>query len=75
MCQADEIATAAVRCLAEDIRGTCVGFGKVDAEALTIDVPIDWCSDNGISVVGLHDFRSLGTYVDDLIRGEVVISC
>ncbi|WP_255351436.1 hypothetical protein [Paracoccus sp. PAMC 22219] len=42
---------------------------------MTIDVPIDWCSDNGISVVGLHDFRSLGTYVDDLIRGEVVISC
>ena len=73
MSQADEIATAAARCLADTIGGTCVGFGKVDAEALTIDVPVDWCSNDGISVVGLHDFRSFGTYVDDLIRGEVVI--
>ena len=70
--QADEIATAAARCLAEAIGGTCVGFGKVDAEASTFNVPVDWCSNDGISVVGLHDFRSFGTYVDELIRGEVV---
>lgn len=70
---ADEIAMAAARCLAEAIGGSCVGFGSVDTGAMTIDVSVDWTDDEGISVVGRHDFRSFGTYVDDLIRGEVVI--
>lgn len=70
---ANEIAEAAARCLADAIGGSCIGFGKVDLRNDTIEVPVDWCSDNGISVVGVHSFRSFGTYLDDLKRGETVV--
>lgn len=70
---ANEIAEAAARCVADAIEGSCVGFGKVDLKSETIEVLIDWCSDDGISVVGVHPFRSFGSHIDDLKRGETVV--
>lgn len=70
---ADDIARAAAECLAHAIGGSCIGFGKVDLENERIDVPVDWCDTLGVSVVGSHHFRSFGSYIEDLKRGETVV--
>lgn len=70
---ADDIARAAAECMAQAIGGSCVGFGRVDLETETINVSVDWCEADGVSVVGSHHFRSFGSYVEDLKRGETVV--
>lgn len=70
---ANDIARAAAECLAQAIGGSCIGFGKVDLEHEKIDVSVDWCDASGVSVVGSHHFRSFGSYVEDLKRGETVV--
>lgn len=70
---ADDIARAAAKCLAQAIGGSCIGFGKVDLENEKIDIPVDWCDSSGVSVVGSHHFRSFGSYIEDLKRGETVV--
>lgn len=70
---ADDIARAAAECMAQAIGGSCIGFGRVDLETETINVSVDWCEADGVSVVGSHHFRSFGSYVEDLKRGETVV--
>lgn len=70
---ADEIARAAAECLAHAIGGSCIGFGKVDLDRETINVPVDWCDASGVSVMGTHHFRSFGSYIEDLRRGQTVV--
>ncbi|WCS28315.1 PAS domain S-box protein [Methylobacterium sp. NMS14P] len=50
-----------------------VGYGLVDAEAETITVERDWTSGGAASVAGTLQFRSFGSYVEDLKRGETVV--
>ena len=70
---ADDIARAAAECMAQAIGGSCIGFGKVDLANEMIKVPVAWCDIPGISVVGSHHFRSFGSYIEDLKRGETVV--
>ena len=70
---ANDIARAAAECLAHAMGGSCIGFGKVDLANEMIEVPVDWCDTPGVSVVGTHHFRSFGSYIEDLKRGETVV--
>ncbi|MBF5080119.1 HWE histidine kinase domain-containing protein (plasmid) [Paracoccus marcusii] len=70
---ADDIARAAAACVAQAIGGSCIGFGKVDLANETINVPVDWCDASCVSVVGSHQFRLFGSYIEDLKRGETVV--
>lgn len=70
---ANDIARAAAECVAQAIGGSCIGFGKVDLEHEKIEVPVDWYDDSGVSVVGSHHFRSFGSYIEDLKRGDTVV--
>lgn len=70
---ADEIAKAAMACLVKAIGGNCIGFGKVDLDREKIDVAVDWYDAHGASVVGSHNFRSFGSYIEDLKRGQTVV--
>lgn len=70
---ADDIARAAAECLAKALGGSCIGFGKVELEQERIDVAVDWCDTPGVSVVGSHQFRSFGSYIEQLKRGQTVV--
>lgn len=70
---ANDIARAAAECMNRAIGGSCIGFGKVDLANELINVPVDWCDASGVSVVGSHHFRSFGSYIEDLKRGETVV--
>ena len=50
-----------------------VGYGLVEPEAETITVERDWVSDGARTLAGTLGFRSFGSYVDDLKRGETVV--
>ncbi|RJE78476.1 GAF domain-containing protein [Paracoccus sp. JM45] len=73
MGNAEDIAQAAAECLSKAIGGSCIGFGKVDLQAEEIHIDVDWCDSYGVSVVGSHNFRSFGSYIENLKRGETVV--
>ncbi|UIY44235.1 PAS domain-containing protein [Methylobacterium radiotolerans] len=63
---------AAAEVLARITGATRAGYGVVDAVRETVEVLTDWCAPGHVSVAGLHHFRSYGSYIEDLRRGEVV---
>ncbi|MFC3217623.1 GAF domain-containing protein [Tianweitania populi] len=67
-----DITLAAAQCVASGLAVDRVGFGPVDELSETIDVPVDWCAPGITSVAGKHDFRSFGSYIANLKRGETV---
>ena len=67
-----DITLAAAECVAAGLAVDRVGFGPVDETSETVDVPVDWCAQGVTSVAGKHDFRSFGSYIADLKRGETV---
>ncbi|WP_062018556.1 GAF domain-containing protein [Aureimonas sp. AU4] len=70
---ADAVVHAAAACLAETLGATRTGFGTVRLEDETIVVPPDWHLADVASVAGLHSFRTFGSYIDELKRGETVV--
>lgn len=66
------VAGAAAECVARGLGASRTGFGTVDLDDETIDVPTDWCAPGISSVAGHHQFRSFGSYVENLQRGETV---
>ena len=49
------------------------GYGRVDASGHEIVVERDWCADASIaSVAGRHRFGTYGTFLENLLRGEIV---
>ncbi|MER0238880.1 GAF domain-containing protein [Fulvimarina sp. MAC8] len=67
-----DITFAAAHCVSKGIPADRVGFGPVDFRSETIDVPLDWCATDIASVAGTHEFRSFGSYIENLKRGETV---
>ena len=63
---------AAAGILAHATDATRAGYGLVDAARETVEVLSDWHAAGTASVAGLHDFRTYGSYIEDLKRGEVV---
>ncbi|GAB6845828.1 PAS domain S-box-containing protein [Methylorubrum rhodinum] len=51
---------------------TRAGYGLVDAARETVEVLTDWHAPDTVSVAGRHGFRTYGSYIEDLKRGEVV---
>lgn len=71
--QVSEISFAASELLAEAVGAARAGYGSIDADAGTITVAQNWNAPQRIQVEGTHDFRSYGSYVDDLRRGHPVV--
>ncbi|MCG5249634.1 GAF domain-containing protein [Methylorubrum extorquens] len=67
-----DITLAAAKCVAAGLVVERIGFGPVDEALEAIDVPVDWCAPDVVSVAGKHDFRAFGSYIDNLKRGETV---
>ena len=49
------------------------GYATVDAELETAVVERDWTASGIQSLAGTHQFRSYGSFIDDLKRGEDVV--
>lgn len=63
---------AAAGILARATDATRAGYGLVDSARETVEVLTDWHAPGTVSVAGLHSFRTYGSYIEDLKRGEVV---
>jgi two-component sensor histidine kinase/PAS domain-containing protein len=63
---------AAAKVMAGALGAVRAGYGFIDATEETVDVSTDWCAPGVITVSGLHSFRTYGSYIDELKRGEVV---
>ncbi|WCS23795.1 GAF domain-containing protein [Methylobacterium sp. NMS14P] len=73
--ETDDVPTlvqAAAEIMSGALGATRAGYGLVDAAEETVDIPTDWCAPGVASVAGLHRFRTYGSYLDELRRGEVV---
>lgn len=67
-----DVTLAAARCVSEGMPADRVGFGTVDWRSETVNIAIDWCASGVASIAGKHDFRSFGSYIEDLKRGDTV---
>lgn len=67
-----DITSAAALCVSNGLLVDRTGFGLVDEQSGTVDIPSDWCGPGMVSVAGKHDFRSFGSYIENLVRGETV---
>ncbi|WP_342106152.1 GAF domain-containing protein [Methylobacterium sp. SI9] len=63
---------AAAGILARATDATRAGYGLVDPASETVEVLTDWHAPGNVSVSGIHGFRSYGSYIANLKRGEVV---
>ncbi|RYE61577.1 MAG: PAS domain-containing protein, partial [Oxalobacteraceae bacterium] len=48
------------------------GYGTVDGDAETITIERDWNAEGIRSLAGVLQFRDYGSYIEDLLRGDVV---
>ncbi|MCJ2112372.1 PAS domain-containing protein [Methylobacterium sp. E-025] len=67
------LSDVASRILGQVLGVQLVGYGLVDPDAETITVERDWTSGGAVSIAGTLRFRSFGSYIDDLKRGEMVV--
>ncbi|HEV2081912.1 MAG TPA: GAF domain-containing protein [Brevundimonas sp.] len=70
---AEEIAHASSRILAEALNVSRVGYGVMDTEAETITIARDWNAPGVKSIAGVIRFRDFGDYIENLAKGEVVV--
>lgn len=73
MTDAEEIAHASSRILAEALNVSRVGYGVMDTEAETVTIARDWNAPGVNSIAGVIHFRDFGDYVENLVNGEVVV--
>lgn len=59
--------------MAKALGATRAGFGVVDALEETVMMQRDWRAPGVVTLEGLHYFRDYGSFIDDLLRGEVVL--
>lgn len=52
---------------------TRAGYGRMDADARTVDVEPDWTAPGIKSITGHYRFEDFGHIRDDLARGEVLV--
>ncbi|MGK6324638.1 PAS domain-containing protein [Sphingomonas sp. DT-51] len=67
------ISFAAAEVLGRTLEVDRSGYADVDATAETVLISRDWTPSGATSLAGLHRFRSFGSYVDELKRGEPVV--
>jgi len=68
----DDIAGTAAEILGNVLESDRAGYSLVGVEPGTVDVQRDWSSDGRSSLVGAHNVSILGTYMADLLKGEVI---
>ena len=71
----DPSALADIACevLGRSLDVELVGYGTIDPVAETITVARDWTSAGAQTLAGTLPFRSFGTYIEDLKRGQTVV--
>lgn len=67
-----DLSFAASELLGETLGAVRVGYGLLDREARTISVERNWSAPGYADVAGLHRFSDYGSYIDELLRGEIV---
>ena len=67
------IASIASEIAARALNLTRAGYGSVDPERETILVEQDWYEPGLASLAGIHHFRTYGSYIEALKRGETVV--
>lgn len=67
-----QLGQAAAEIMARVSSATRAGYGVCDPRAETVDILTDWCAPGTASIMGHHSFRTFGSYIDDLKRGEIV---
>ncbi len=67
-----DIAFTAAGIMGRVLRASRAGYGTVDPVAETISIERDWNAPGVASLAGVLNFRTYGTYIDDLKRGELV---
>ncbi|WP_439472080.1 PAS domain-containing protein [Brevundimonas sp.] len=70
---AAEIGYTAARILGHALQASRVGYGVIDADSETIVVERDWVRGDGPSVAGVHNFRTYGSYISDILAGEPAV--
>ena len=69
----EAIADAAAATIGRTLNVARAGFGWAEAGGRVVRVERDWCAAAFVpSIAGIHDLDSYGTFIDDLVRGEVV---
>jgi signal transduction histidine kinase/CheY-like chemotaxis protein/PAS domain-containing protein len=68
----DDIAGAAAEILGNVLEANRAGYSLIGAEPGTVEVQRDWSNDGRMSLVGQHNVRDLGPYVNDLLKGEAI---
>ena len=68
-----ELGYAAAQIMGRTLAISRVGYGVVDIAAETITVERDWNAPGVASFAGVLRFREYGSYIEDLIRGELVV--
>lgn len=67
------ISFTAAEVLGQTLHADRSSYADVDASAETVSVERDWTAPNATSLAGLHHFRTFGSYIDELKRGETVV--
>lgn len=70
---AAQISYAAAELIGHTLEVDRVGYGLVDRVAETITIERDWNAPGIRTIAGVLEFRSYGSYIDDLKRGETAI--
>jgi len=68
-----ELTHAACAIVGRTLEVDRVGFGVVDRSAETISIERDWNAPGIASLAGTLNFRTYGSYIEDLKRGETVV--
>lgn len=70
--QTQDISYAAGEILGKALDVDRAGYGTVDGEAETITIERDWNAEGVHSLAGVLQFRDYGSYIEDLVRGDIV---
>ena len=68
-----ELAFAAAETLGQTLDVSRAGYGSIDPQAETVTIERDWIAPGVQSIAGVIHLRDLGSYIDDLKRGDTVV--
>ncbi|WP_071831019.1 GAF domain-containing protein [Pararhizobium antarcticum] len=69
----EAMALVASDLMAKALDASRAGFGIVDLPSESVMIQPEWCAPGVDSLVGLHHFRSYGSFIDDLKEGATVV--
>jgi PAS domain S-box-containing protein len=68
-----DLAFAAAEVMGRTLNVSRAGYGTIDPKAETITIERDWNAPGIKSIAGTLQFRSYGSYIEDLKRGDTVV--